>query len=617
MTNNIEPIRILYVDDETELLNVGKLFLEKDGNFSVDVLPSVSEALNYLNSTNYEAIISDYEMPEMNGISFLKTLRASGNTTPFIIFTGKGREEVVIEALNCGADFYIQKGGNPKAQFAELSNKVRYAVSRKRTENLLKESEERYRNVVEDQTEFICRFLPDGTHVFVNEAYCRYFGLDRNEMIGSKFRLRMPAEDGQKVSRQISSLTSNNPYAIIEHRIFMPDGNTRWQRWVDRAIFNVDGDLKEYQSVGRDITELKERELALNEKNYQLQTTYEQLAFNEEQLRKQIEENKIVIETLTDIKASYYEFFKTARDSVFITTPDGQWIDFNDAALELFGYESRGELFNVSVLSVYAHPEERSAFLKRVELEGYVKEYPLQLKKCDGKVFDSIINIASIHEQDGSIKSFIGSFRNITEQKQMEATLRESEKKYRDIINNMQDVVYRTDLEGKLIMFSPHGVKLAGYDSEEEMIGFDVALDTYQNPEERERFLAALKEKGFVENDLPSIVEVFADLLIGKVFYNLIDNAMRHGVKITTIRFSMQESEDSHLILCEDDGEGIPAEEKSEIFERGFGKNSGLGLTLVREILDITGITIRETGEPGRGARFEITVPNGKWRYGS
>ncbi len=81
----------------------------------------------------------------MNGISFLKTLRANGNTTSFIIFTGKGREEVVIEALNCGADFYIQKGGNPTAQFAELSNKIRYAVSRKRTEDLLKESEERYR----------------------------------------------------------------------------------------------------------------------------------------------------------------------------------------------------------------------------------------------------------------------------------------------------------------------------------------------------------------------------------------------------------------------------------------------------------------------------------------
>jgi signal transduction histidine kinase len=68
------------------------------------------------------------------------------------------------------------------------------------------------------------------------------------------------------------------------------------------------------------------------------------------------------------------------------------------------------------------------------------------------------------------------------------------------------------------------------------------------------------------------------------------------------------------LIICKDDGDGVVAEEKERIFERGFGKNTGLGLTLSREILSITGITIRETGEPGKGARFEIVVPNGAWR---
>ncbi len=118
-----------------------------------------------------------------------------------------------------------------------------------------------------------------------------------------------------------------------------------------------------------------------------------------------------------------------------------------------------------------------------------------------------------------------------------------------------------------------------------------------------------------VENDLPSSIEVFADLLIEKVFYNLIDNAVRHGGKINNIHFSVQESGDNRLIICEDDGDGVPVEDKDEIFERGFGKNSGLGLTLAREILAITGMTIQETGEPGKGARFEITVPNGKWRF--
>jgi len=120
--------------------------------------------------------------------------------------------------------------------------------------------------------------------------------------------------------------------------------------------------------------------------------------------------------------------------------------------------------------------------------------------------------------------------------------------------------------------------------------------------------------KVIVKNDLPSGTEVFADPLIVKVFYNLMDNAVRYGNKITTIRFTLQESGDDHVITCDDDGEGIPAEEKERIFSRGYGKNTGMGLFLAREILSITGITIRETGEPGKGARFEISVPKGVFR---
>ena len=117
-----------------------------------------------------------------------------------------------------------------------------------------------------------------------------------------------------------------------------------------------------------------------------------------------------------------------------------------------------------------------------------------------------------------------------------------------------------------------------------------------------------------VQNDIPDGAEVFTDQLIVKVFYNLMDNAARYGGKITTIFFSIEDRGDDNLIVCEDDGEGIPAGEKERIFERGFGKNTGLGLFLSREILDITGITISETGELGKGARLEMTVPKGIWR---
>lgn len=116
-----------------------------------------------------------------------------------------------------------------------------------------------------------------------------------------------------------------------------------------------------------------------------------------------------------------------------------------------------------------------------------------------------------------------------------------------------------------------------------------------------------------VLNDLSTGTVIFADPLIIKVFYNLIDNAARYSGKTTTIRFSGEEHDGSYLIVGEDDGVGVAADEKERIFERGYGKNTGLGLFLALEILSITGITIRETGEPGKGARFAITVPQGAW----
>jgi PAS domain S-box-containing protein len=106
-------------------------------------------------------------------------------------------------------------------------------------------------------------------------------------------------------------------------------------------------------------------------------------------------------------------------------------------------------------------------------------------------------------------------------------------------------------------------------------------------------------------------VEVYADRLFGRVIYTLIDNAIRHGETVGTISFSCISTGGELVIACEDDGVGIPEDEKELIFDRAFGRNSGYGLFLAREILGITGLTIRETGTPGRGARFEILVPHG------
>jgi len=130
------PHSILYVDDEPDLLELGKLFLEADGQFAVSTAESGTIALEMMKTQVFDAIISDYQMPECNGIRFLRHVRNESDI-PFILFTGKGREEVVIDAINSGVDFYLQKGGDTKALFAELGHKINQAISRRTAEKAL------------------------------------------------------------------------------------------------------------------------------------------------------------------------------------------------------------------------------------------------------------------------------------------------------------------------------------------------------------------------------------------------------------------------------------------------------------------------------------------------
>lgn len=148
-------ISVLFVDDELVLLDIGRLFLERMGDFKVIGVESGTIALEHLKKGGYDAVVSDYEMPDMDGITLLRTVRELYGDLPFILFTGRGREDVAGEAVNIGADFYIQKGGDPKEQFHEISHKIGQAVERRRVRIAIKESEQRFYDII--------NFLPDAT----------------------------------------------------------------------------------------------------------------------------------------------------------------------------------------------------------------------------------------------------------------------------------------------------------------------------------------------------------------------------------------------------------------------------------------------------------------------
>lgn len=134
------------------------------------------------------------------------------------------------------------------------------AAQRQRTEAALRESEARYRSVVETQSELICRFLADGTLTFINSTYCRYFGRTAEELLGCKFTPLIPPDDLAIVEQALASLGPGNPTVTIEHRVIKPSGEVAWQQWIDSIITNGDGQVLELQGVGRDITERKRAE---------------------------------------------------------------------------------------------------------------------------------------------------------------------------------------------------------------------------------------------------------------------------------------------------------------------------------------------------------------------
>jgi PAS domain S-box-containing protein len=140
-----------------------------------------------------------------------------------------------------------------------------------RSQEALRQSEARYRAIVEDQMELLCRYKPDGTLTFVNDAYCRYFNKKQEELIGRTFMPLIPDEEREEVKHYIASFNPENPINTIEHHVILPTGEIGWQQWSDRALFDEQGNLVEFQSVGWDITERKLAEEALKKAHDELE----------------------------------------------------------------------------------------------------------------------------------------------------------------------------------------------------------------------------------------------------------------------------------------------------------------------------------------------------------
>jgi len=171
----------------------------------------------------------------------------------------------------------------------------RFAVSfadvtqRRKAEAELRRSQELYMAVVEDQSELICRCLPDGKLTFANDAYCRYFGKPAEELVGHSFMALIPEEDYEEVRKKFEALSAESPVVAYKHRVMFPDGRLRWQEWTDRAVIGADGKIVEYQSVGRDVTERKQAEDELDRYHNRLEEIVEERTANLKEINEKLQ----------------------------------------------------------------------------------------------------------------------------------------------------------------------------------------------------------------------------------------------------------------------------------------------------------------------------------------
>lgn len=793
-----EAIRVLYVDDESGLLAIGKIFLEQSGDFIVTTVLNAQAAVGLLEHGSFDAIISDYQMPGMNGIEFLVEVRTHFGSIPFILFTGRGREEVVIQAINCGANFYLQKGGEPKAQFAELRHKILAAVEHRRADMQVTVLNRLYTVLsatnraivrIHDKKELlneICRIaVEDGGFTMVWAGIANpVSGLIEplavhgpSEGYLDRIRISMDDSPGHRgptstAFREGTPTVCNDITSDERMKPVWEAAQKRGFRALAAFPFALDtrnaGVITFYASVPGFFTDQIIR--LLDEQSHDLSFAF--ITFEHEEQR---------IAAANDLKISelqYRRLFETAQDAILILDgKSGEIIDANKFILDMLGYPL--EYFVGKHLWELGFIRDKSIAQRafsELKTNGYIRYEDIPLEKSDGRLFnvEFISNVYFVGEK----KIIQCNIRDITERKLAQDALAESDARIKSIIHGSPMPQFVIDKDHRVISWNRAIEEFSGiketevlgkrtpwaifYDAERPVLadllvdekveqlpewyqgkisksrliegayeatdffqkmgvsgtwlyftaapirnargGIIGAVETLEDITERklsEKTLLMASRKLSMLNDItrhdilnqliglrkyfelskedvtdPVFLEyihkeeqaaemiqwqieftrtyhdmgteapkwqvisdiissairqmnltgisigvnvggfeIFADPLIGMVFYHLMENSLHHGDHVTHMDYSVQETNGHLILIYGDDGVGIGAEDKKELFRKGFGRHTGLGLFLSKEILSITGISITENGEPCKGARFEITVPDGAYRF--
>jgi len=406
-------ISVLCVDDEPALLDVTKRYLEQNGSYLVDTCTSVAEAIEKMRISEYDAVVSDYQLPGINGIEFLKKLRNSGNSIPFIIYTGRGSEEVVISACNAGVDAYIRKEGEPRAIFINLMHAIEQTVKRKKIENELKFDNALLEAQQEVSPDGILVIGKSGKILSRNKRFTTMWEIPEivQEMDSSKEitrnikkflinpsgllpQLECPEIQGRETSREEILLNDNRTFDCRSAPLFGPDSEFYGRVW-----------------YFRDISERKNAETALNES---------------------VEKYRVLIES--------------AKEAIFIIQ-DGFIVYTNPKGLEMIDVP-QDQIASRNFLE-YVYPEDRKEAQDRhtKRLNGEPLDSLAQMRIVDKSGEIHWIEIDAVIVPWNGKPATLNFATDITKRKLAEQALRENEAKFHEIFDNVNDGIELHELQ--------------------------------------------------------------------------------------------------------------------------------------------------------------------------
>ena len=369
--------------------------------------------------------------------------------------------------------------------------------------------------------------------------------------------------------------------------------------------------------------------------NEDLRTANEQLLRSDTELRNNLEELKRKREELAESEEKFRSIYNTLIDLYFQTDLDGTILMASPSLKTIAGWEPE-ELLGTNVQELYPDEYQRKNLLTELLKKGAVRNYLIQLKNKDGRYIDASLNCHIVSDSGGNPVRIEGTIRDFTERKTAEDALVLAKKKL-GLLNtvtfqDIQNAVFSLNGYFQLQQQQPLDGTLQGYlNKEMEIVGtisdslkfagqyqsMGLSPPRWENVHHAFLYgISHLNLSAFTRTIRIEGLEIYADPMLENVFFTLAENVVMYAKTADGISLTYAEDPEGLILFFSDNGPGILPAMKEKIFERHYEKKRGMGLFLAREILSITGIAIHETGNPGTGARFEIRVPKGGYRFG-